>query len=49
MAFTPAYENGFKMGAMHAALRFEAMSSRKWSIDFRNGYSDGYAHKKERI
>lgn len=49
MAYNDSYKQGFSMGAMHASLGFEAMSSRKWSIDFRNGYSDGYAHKKERI
>jgi hypothetical protein len=44
-----SYTNGFKMGMMHASLGFEAMSSRTWSVSFRNGYSDGYAAKKERI
>lgn len=49
MAYNDSYKNGFSMGAMHASLGFEAMSSRTWSLDFRNGYSDGYASMKDKI
>lgn len=42
MFTTKSYEHGFEAGKRDARMGWGAQSSRRWSIEYRNGYSDGY-------
>jgi hypothetical protein len=36
------YNSGYAVGKAHGSLRMAAWSSRRWTYEFRIGYSDGY-------
>jgi len=36
------YQSGYTVGKAHAETNLQALSSRKWPIAYRMGYSDGY-------